>query len=117
MKRGTTALLLVGVIGFGLGQLTTARADLYEGMSCAPYTEQWGYSDKDSMAYTLDIQSWCNSYYLTSTYVYNGTPYTWPYGGWDTVGRYWIQAPMSSVFSTHNVYRDWYYGYVGTSDY
>jgi hypothetical protein len=117
MKRFLVALLLLGTTGFGLGQVTRVHADLYTGMSCAAFTEQWGYSDKDSMAYTADWQGWCYSYYLTSSYVYNGTPYTWPYGGWDSSPRYWIQGQMSSVFSTHNVYRDWYYGYVGTSDY
>jgi hypothetical protein len=36
MKRFLAVLLLLGTTGFGLGQVTRVRADLYTGMSCAP---------------------------------------------------------------------------------
>lgn len=114
------AALVIAVGGFALGQATRVQAYDEKWLTCAPYTSEQGYSSKSpaSAAWTADAVGYCWNYYLTVSMVYNGTPYTWPDGGWAAAPRtVWPGSGVSSIFATHNTYRDWYNGYVSTAEY
>ena len=113
--------VFIACIAFAVGQITAVlAAPQTVSLDCAPVTEEWGHSNKSpgSQVYTLDIQGYCFSYYLTSSIVNNGNVYTLPGGGWSaTEHLYFPASGTTAAFSTHNTYRSWYNGYVGTSDY
>ena len=118
MRKWIAFLVLLGVLGAGLAQLTIALADTTT-LSCSGLVSEEGASFKSpgGMAYTVDLNGYCYSYYLYSTIVNNGQESVWPDGGWASSQRIVTFASgTTAVSSMHNTYRDWYNGYVGTND-
>lgn len=119
MRRYTMILAIVGVLGFAAGQISAVYAGgtPYVQLDCAPVTAQNGVSNLNQGFQTWDEVGYCNSYYLDSSWVKSGVTYYYSTPGWTSYPRGQAVTGASSMFSTHNTFRDWYNGYVGSSTY
>lgn len=120
MRKTLLGFASIAFVAFAAGQVTAALAAPQQvSLDCHPVTEQWGLSYKSPGAYiaTQNMTGYCYSYYLTSSIVNNGQVYNYS-NGWSSGEHFLFPASgTTAVFSTHNTYRSWYNGYVGTSDY
>lgn len=119
MRRAFALTLMVCCAAFGAGQLSVllAAGTPYQAMDCAPVTRSHGFSSHLQGFETFDEVGYCYGYYLDGVWVVGGSLQYYPYPGWTSASHGWRIYNATSVFATHHVTRDWYNGYVGTSDY